>query len=269
MTVNDIDQLLDQLRRADPTAPRLTWYGRGGERVELSGRVLDNWAAKTANFLSEEFDAEPGSRIALVMPPHWKSLCIALGALSTGAYLEPVDPDTERSKASSCQSGLSRPLVAVTSAPADLEPLAQEAEAVIAVALPALALGWPGQLAQRQHDYAREIRMFADAFDRFDDPAPQDPALPGVNYAEVKNWALSVLPDEMSPDPAAPRIGLLAVQKAKADGELLPPAGMPLLVLIRHALAIWWQGGSIVLFEDPADMSEAALDAERARLLKG
>ena len=62
--------LADVLRRvtADPGRPRLTWYGAGGERIELSGAVLANWVAKTTNLLVEEFDAGPGTRVVLDLP---------------------------------------------------------------------------------------------------------------------------------------------------------------------------------------------------------
>ena len=53
--------LMSALRSGHSTSPRLTWYGPDSERVELSGRVLDNWVAKTSNLLQDELDAEPGT----------------------------------------------------------------------------------------------------------------------------------------------------------------------------------------------------------------
>ena len=57
---------------ADPGRPRLTWYGDDGERVELSGHVLDNWVTKTANLLVEEYQAGPLTRVLLDLPVHWR-----------------------------------------------------------------------------------------------------------------------------------------------------------------------------------------------------
>ena len=37
--------LMTALRSGHSTSPRLTWYGPDAERVELSGRVLDNWVS--------------------------------------------------------------------------------------------------------------------------------------------------------------------------------------------------------------------------------
>ena len=61
MSIPAID-LMTALRSGQSTSPRLTWYGPDSERVEFSGRVLDNWVAKTSNLLQDELDAEPGMR---------------------------------------------------------------------------------------------------------------------------------------------------------------------------------------------------------------
>ena len=55
--------------------------------MELSGKVLDNWAAKTSNYLAEELDAEPGTTVELDLPAHWKTLVWALGAWQAGCPL--------------------------------------------------------------------------------------------------------------------------------------------------------------------------------------
>lgn len=52
-------------------------------RIELSGRVLVNWAAKTANLLDVE-GLSTGSRVAVDLPAAWKSLAVTLGALWAG-----------------------------------------------------------------------------------------------------------------------------------------------------------------------------------------
>ncbi len=54
--------LLDPILAADPAGPRITYYDDAtGERIELSAVTLANWAAKTANFLSDEFALVPGA----------------------------------------------------------------------------------------------------------------------------------------------------------------------------------------------------------------
>jgi uncharacterized protein (TIGR03089 family) len=83
MSIPAID-LMTALRSGHSTSPRLTWYGPDAERVELSGRVLDNWVAKTSNLLQDELDAEPGMRLRLDLPAHWKSMILALAAWQLG-----------------------------------------------------------------------------------------------------------------------------------------------------------------------------------------
>src|SRR5660398_217498 len=64
---------------------RVSWYGDGGERIELSGAVLENWVSKTANLLVEEFDAGPGVRVLVDLPPHWRTIVWAFAAWRVGA----------------------------------------------------------------------------------------------------------------------------------------------------------------------------------------
>ena len=75
------DALLDPLLGADRMGPRITHYDDAtGERIELSTVTLANWAAKTANLLREEFGVGPGSRVAVLLPAHWQTLAVLLGA---------------------------------------------------------------------------------------------------------------------------------------------------------------------------------------------
>lgn len=67
----DVARLLDDLG-GDPR-PRLTWYSTGGNRVELTGRDLVRWVAKTAHLLVEEGDVEPGSQVRVSLGPDWRA----------------------------------------------------------------------------------------------------------------------------------------------------------------------------------------------------
>ena len=70
----------------DPVGPRITYYDDAtGERIELSTVTLANWAAKTANLLRDELGAGPGSRIAVLLPAHWQTAAVLLGAWYIGA----------------------------------------------------------------------------------------------------------------------------------------------------------------------------------------
>src|SRR5690625_3641474 len=87
--------ILDRLATIDSAQPRLTWYGAEDERVELSGRVLANWVIKAANLLVEDSDVEPGSRVSLDLPVHWRSLVWGLATLVAGGELVLPSPDEE------------------------------------------------------------------------------------------------------------------------------------------------------------------------------
>lgn len=121
--------------------PALTLYGApaGAPRLELSGKVVANHAAKAANFLADDLMLEPGSRLTLDLPVHWRLLTWALGGLLAGAHLAP-DGDT-----------------VVTSRPA---PAAAD---VVAVSLGALDMSWPGDLPAGVIDGNAELLGQADA----------------------------------------------------------------------------------------------------------
>lgn len=79
---------LDGLLRgiADPSQPLMTYYDLAtGERVELSTTTTANWVAKTSNFLVDDLDAEPGTRIRIGLPSHWLTMVWLLSAWNIGA----------------------------------------------------------------------------------------------------------------------------------------------------------------------------------------
>jgi uncharacterized protein (TIGR03089 family) len=92
--------LLDSVLEADPARPLLTYYDDAtGERVELSATTFANWVAKTANLLQGDLAAEPGDRLALLLPAHWQTAvwliaCSALGGDADGADLAVAGPET-------------------------------------------------------------------------------------------------------------------------------------------------------------------------------
>lgn len=154
-------ELMTALRSGQSTSPRLTWYGPDAERVELSGRVLDNWVAKTSNLLQDELDAEPGTRLRLDLPAHWKSVVLALAAWQLGMEVVLDAAEAE--------------LIAT----AEPDPAAAGVlETVVAVALPALAMRWPGELPSGVVDYAAEVRSHGDFFMPHVDPGAGPPGRP-------------------------------------------------------------------------------------------
>ncbi|MCQ4046710.1 TIGR03089 family protein [Streptantibioticus rubrisoli] len=82
--------LLRSALAADPARPLLTFYDDAtGERVELSVATFANWVAKTANLLQDDLAAQPGDRVALLLPAHWQTAAWLLACFSTGTVAEP------------------------------------------------------------------------------------------------------------------------------------------------------------------------------------
>jgi uncharacterized protein (TIGR03089 family) len=158
--------LLTALTR-EPGRPRITWYGPDYERVELSGAVLDNWVSKTTNLLVEEFDAAPGVRVLVDLPPHWRTLVWALAVWRTGAHV--------------VFSGAAD--VVVTTRPGE-----HAGPAVVAVTLPALARRFDGPLPRGAVDAAAAVMTYGDAIGWLPPTDPSQPALDGVPYAELSTW---------------------------------------------------------------------------------
>ncbi|MFJ3925396.1 TIGR03089 family protein [Streptomyces sp. NPDC090022] len=81
--------LLRSALAADPGRPLVTFYDDAtGERVELSVATFANWVAKTANLLQGDLGAEPGDRLALLLPAHWQTAVWLLAAASVGVVVE-------------------------------------------------------------------------------------------------------------------------------------------------------------------------------------
>jgi len=75
--------------------PVLTYYDDAtGERVALSAADLGGWAARTARLLRDGCRLGPGSRVAVVLPPHWLTAAVLLGSWSAGAAVSVRLPAT-------------------------------------------------------------------------------------------------------------------------------------------------------------------------------
>ena len=140
-TPRSVPRLVDKLRSS--SRPALIWYGRDGERVELSGRVLDNWVAKTANLWVDELDLEAGDVVAVGDEVHWRSLAAVLGSWTMGAAVRVVDPREDAAEPGDrAVVGLVDPQGAT---PPLLDRVPAGARAVV-LDRPALSLGHRGEL---------------------------------------------------------------------------------------------------------------------------
>ncbi|WAL64917.1 TIGR03089 family protein [Amycolatopsis cynarae] len=144
--------LTDRLLRpllSQPARPLITHYDdAAGTRVELSVATMANWAAKTANWLVDEFDVEPGDEVAVLLPAHWQTAGVLLGAWWCGAHVV-AEPAGAR--------------VAFV-APDGTSGTAAGSTAVAVVALDPLGRGLASAPPQGALDYLAEARLSGDQF---------------------------------------------------------------------------------------------------------
>lgn len=150
------------LRPLSSARPLITHYDdAAGTRVELSVATVANWAAKTANWLVEEHDVEPGDPVAVRLPAHWQTAGVLLGAWWCGAH---VVPDGEAAVTFVVPGETAGGLAAAVS----LDPMGRD-------------LGGPVEGAL---DFVGEARAFGDDFSG-EPVADSTPAMAGATVAEV------------------------------------------------------------------------------------
>lgn len=199
----------------DGASPRLAWSSSDGEALELSGRVLANWTAKIANLLVEEADAEPGTRVLLDLPVHWRSLVWALGTWVAGAT---VVTDVGESDG---DAGVPDHVdVAVTTRP---RAWAGRADLVVAVTLPSFALRWTGEPLGEALDGSADVAAQPDALGPVA-PGELDAVALRSGGIEVTFAALAA-GDGDAVDDATLGGALLAVARALGDGGVVPLRG--------------------------------------------
>ena len=87
-----IPQAFTAAVRRDPTIPLLTWYDDAtGDRTELSGTTLENWVDKTANLFVDGVGLGEDDTIAVLLPPHWQTAAVVLGAWAAGLAVDLSD----------------------------------------------------------------------------------------------------------------------------------------------------------------------------------
>ncbi|MFC7309957.1 TIGR03089 family protein [Streptomyces monticola] len=178
--------LLRSALAADPARPLVTFYDDAtGERVELSVATFANWVAKTANLLQDDLAAEPGDRLALLLPAHWQTAVWLLACASVGVVAD-VGGDPAAADL-------------VVSGPDSLDAARACTGERVALALRPLGGRFP-QPPAGFVDYAVEVPSQGDRFAPY---APVDPAAP----------ALAVGGEEFT--------GAALVERARADAAAL------------------------------------------------
>ena len=225
--------LLAAARDRDPARPLLTHYDDStGERVELSATTLDNWVAKTANLLQEEFDVGPGSTVAVALPVHWQTAAVLLGVWSCGAAVLDSAPEDD--------GGLVGVdvVLATQDRLAALEEDDGDAE-LLGLSLHPLGGGMTGYAGQAR-DFALEVRTAGDRFAPWSAP---DPAAPGLlaGGLELTLGGLVEAATEL-----AHRLGIGPDDRVLVDAAVAAEAG-PVAWLLAPLAA----GASLVLCRYP------------------
>ncbi|EHR49196.1 TIGR03089 family protein [Saccharomonospora marina XMU15] len=161
------EHLLRPLLKSSAARPLITHYDdEAGSRIELSVATVANWAAKTANWLVEEFDVEPGDEVSVELPAHWQTAGVLLGAWWCGAQVV---------------TGGGGVAVAFVGPEAAVE----QAGRTAMVALDPLGRGLGSRCPEGAVDYLTEARLSGDEFAPVL-PIPDDtPALLGSPVGEV------------------------------------------------------------------------------------
>jgi uncharacterized protein (TIGR03089 family) len=248
--------LLGGLTR-DPGRPRLTWYGTGGERVELSGHVLDNWVTKSTNLLVEEFEVGPGSAVVLDLPPHWRTVVWAFAVWRAGACVVPVArTDDDTAGTGGAGGGLAADRAVVVT---DRPEAWSTAHDVVAVALPALARRFDGQLPAGAMDAASAVMTSGDVLTFLQEHDPGADAIevegPVVTHHGLGAWA-------------AERGRSLGVDHAQgARRVLVEPTDGDATTVLAAVLTALAEGGSVVLCHPEVVRELRADPARRERLV--
>lgn len=105
---------------ADGSRPRVTYYNDSlGERIELSGTTVLRWVNKAGNWLQDEMDAGPGTRVVLALPAdHWRTVYWILAVWAVGATVSDDEDGDVRVGMDDPAADLSEPRASL--APSDL-----------------------------------------------------------------------------------------------------------------------------------------------------
>jgi len=219
--------------RRDPTMPLLTWYDDAtGDRTELSGATLENWVSKTANLLVDGAGLGEDDSVAVLLPPHWQSAAVLLGAWTAGLAVDLGDDP--------------QPVAALFAVPDRVEAAAawttgdRYATGLLPLAMPLRAVP-PGYL-----DYVVEVRNYGDHFRAVRPVHENDRAFAGpveLSHLDVCHAATD----------RAEELGIAAGDRVLVDADAYPdPADWLLAPLLA--------GASVVLCADldPASVPRRA-----------
>lgn len=221
--------------RSRSTRPALVDVSAPPARIELSGRVLVNWWAKNVGLLRDELGLGPGGVVLLQLPASWRSVPLALAALSLGATVveDTADHGPER---------VDLLITDAPGAPGSPAPATVEAGEVLAVASQPLAMDFGAPLPVGVLDHAAEVRAQPDHLDL----SPEETAEAGFG----RGLTTGTLED----------LEALAAREAQvAEGTVSSiPAERGVLAALAELLATGEAGALLLHAGDELDASTAA-----------
>ena len=172
----------DALREAD--LPLLTYYDDAtGERTELTAHQLGAWAARSAGLLRDGCGLGPGSRVAVLLPPHWRTAAVLLGAWAAGMAV------SFRPRATAglpvLEPGGDRPYDAVFVTPERLDDWLENVPDGVHRYLVGTGSGPLADVPVGWLDWSTEVLRHTDTPPAYTAIRPSDPASPdGTSYGE-------------------------------------------------------------------------------------
>ncbi len=233
--VRTVAGLLNSALAEDPGRPLVTYYDDAtGERVELSVATFANWVSKTANLLQDDLAAEPGDRLALLMPAHWQTAVWLVAASATGVV---VDLQGDPSAAALVVSG-----------PETLDDARACPGERVALSLRPLGARFP-ETPEGFIDYAAEVPGQGDQFMPY---VPVDPGAPFLAFGQTEELTGEQTVQRAEEDAAATGLskGARLLSTRPFDSWEGLSAGL---------LAPLAAGGSVVLCRNAAQLDDATL----------
>ncbi|WP_020502225.1 TIGR03089 family protein [Sciscionella marina] len=239
------ESVLVPLLRTEASRPLITHYDdEQGSRVELSVATTANWAAKTANWLREETELEPGDPVGFTLPPHWQTLGILFGVWWCGGDVRTEAPGAP---------------IAFVPEGGSVDGGSADAELTAEVSLHPMGLGLSGEPTGGAIDFVEDARLHGDDFVAIDPAGPETAALAGQPVATVLERARE----------RASELGIERGTRVLSTADWTIPDGLV------DVLAVFAAGGALVqctnvsaqcTSADPAKLEERA-NTERCTLL--
>ena len=236
------DALLAAALLRDPAGPLLTFYDDAtGERTELSATSLANWVAKTANLLRDDVGTAPGDPVAVLLPAHWQTAAILLGAWTAAAVV-----------------GVSAGGAAAAFSTADRVPEAAGAGELFALSLAPLGRGFADGPPAGARDYSADVLQQGDRW--AGRPVPD--AVPALDTGRSMVTAGDLVEIALR---RAAELGLVAGDRVLSTQPWTSPTTWLDGLLVPLAAA-----ASVVLVANPDDdLLTAKVEAERVTATLG